>query len=188
MLCRCVRESTRWTLVDLFSIAHAGLPPVTADWFEARKAQLAALTPQRSGPEVFVCPLTKKRFQSEATYNAHTQSRKFKAAMKAAGMQEVPEPRVLQPSAPDAADKPHILQRPDDNLVAQLRGIALRGQQPRSGAHSAGAAAAELEAGIGGNEHDDEAEEEEGSSGWETDDTYGGPLSDLVRTCAGRCV
>lgn len=45
----------------------AGLPPVTKDWFEARKAQLstAAASPHT---KVWYDPLTKKKFQTQQTY------------------------------------------------------------------------------------------------------------------------
>jgi hypothetical protein len=45
----------------------AGLPPVTKDWFEARKAQLstAAAAPHT---KIWYDPLTKKKFQTQQTY------------------------------------------------------------------------------------------------------------------------
>jgi len=45
----------------------AGLPPVTKEWFEARKAQLtsAAASPHT---KVWYDPLTKKKFQTQQTY------------------------------------------------------------------------------------------------------------------------
>lgn len=49
----------------------AGLPPVTRDWYEARKAQLlasAASPVQR----VWFDPLTRRKFYSENTYLAFT--------------------------------------------------------------------------------------------------------------------
>ncbi|XRB23769.1 pre-60S factor REI1 [Pseudoscourfieldia marina] len=58
----------------------ASLPPVTLQWFDARRAQLARAQ-QVAQAQVFVCPLTKKRFQSEATYRAHTQTKKYKALL-----------------------------------------------------------------------------------------------------------
>lgn len=45
----------------------AGLPPVTKEWFEARKAQLtsAAAAPHT---KVWYDPLTKKKFMTQQTY------------------------------------------------------------------------------------------------------------------------
>jgi hypothetical protein len=45
----------------------AGLPPVTKEWFEARKAQLstAAAAPHT---KIWYDPLTKKKFQTQQTY------------------------------------------------------------------------------------------------------------------------
>jgi hypothetical protein len=43
-----------------------------------------------------VCPLTKKKFQSEATYQAHTHTNKFRAALKKAGLEEAPAPQVVK--------------------------------------------------------------------------------------------
>lgn len=61
----------------------AGLPPVTREWFEARKAQLASA--QAAGEagavpaghvRVWIDPLTRKTFRSEQTYQAHVRSKK----------------------------------------------------------------------------------------------------------------
>jgi pre-60S factor REI1 len=57
----------------------AGLSPVTLDWFEARKAQLAASAASAASDDpgmqrIWVDPLTKKKFLTEATYQAHTRS------------------------------------------------------------------------------------------------------------------
>lgn len=57
------------TAVLLLHSCHqvAGLPPVTKDWFEARKAQLstAAAAPHT---KIWYDPLTKKKFQTQQTY------------------------------------------------------------------------------------------------------------------------
>jgi pre-60S factor REI1 len=47
----------------------AGLPPVTREWYEARKAQLVA---SAASPvqRVWFDPLTKRKFYSENTYQA----------------------------------------------------------------------------------------------------------------------
>jgi hypothetical protein len=45
----------------------AGLPPVTKDWFEARKAQLSTAT-STPNAAIWFDPLTKKKFQTQNTY------------------------------------------------------------------------------------------------------------------------
>ena len=49
----------------------AGLPPVTREWYEARKAQLLA-TASQPVQKVWFDPLSKKKFYSENTYLAFT--------------------------------------------------------------------------------------------------------------------
>ena len=70
----------------------AGLPPVTREWFEARKAQLAqaqassAATAIPQGyTRVWFDPLTRKTFRSEQTYLAHTRSNKFQELVRKSG-------------------------------------------------------------------------------------------------------
>jgi pre-60S factor REI1 len=62
----------------------AGLPPVTKEWYEARRAQLAA---SASGPlqRIWLDPLTKKKFYSENTYQAFTRSKKYLDLVKRSG-------------------------------------------------------------------------------------------------------
>ena len=53
----------------------ANLPPVTREWFEARKEKLAA-TSGAAVSRVWMDPLTKKKFSSENTYNSYVGSNK----------------------------------------------------------------------------------------------------------------
>jgi hypothetical protein len=46
----------------------AGLPPVTKEWFEARKAQLTSAAAAPTSAKVWIDPLTKRRFQTQQTY------------------------------------------------------------------------------------------------------------------------
>lgn len=66
----------------------AGLPPVTKDWFDARKAQLST-TSETIVQQVWFDPLTKKKFSSEKTYLAHVKSKKYKDLVRKSG-QEAP--------------------------------------------------------------------------------------------------
>lgn len=68
---------------------------MTAEWYDARKQQLASMVAPPEA-QVLVCPLTKKKFQSEATYQAHTNTNKFRAALKKAGLEEAPAPQVVK--------------------------------------------------------------------------------------------
>jgi len=85
--------------------ARAGLPPVTREWFEARKEQLASMQTTADAPSLWVCPLTHKKFKTEATYVTHTGTKAFRAAMKAAGLTAAPpaERRAITKRAPEAA-------------------------------------------------------------------------------------
>lgn len=133
----------------------AGLPPVTAEWFEARKEQLSvALTQANNAADsLYICSLTNKKFQSEGTYETYTRTNKFKTALKKAGLKETPAPRVVQrqgrPQAPPAA--PHMTQ-----IQQGMAGLAVRDDRLQV-------------AQLADSEFSEEDEEEEGaSSGWET--------------------
>lgn len=84
------------------SVLIVGLPPVTAEWFEARRSHLSSLQ-QQSADVVYICPLTNKKFQSEGTYENHTKTQKFKAALKKANMETVPPPKTVPRRAADTA-------------------------------------------------------------------------------------
>lgn len=69
----------------------AGLPPVTKEWFEARKSQLSGAV--TSMHKVWFDPLSKKKFYSENTYMAFTRSKKYLDMVKKSGG-EAPDPVV----------------------------------------------------------------------------------------------
>jgi len=71
----------------------AGLPPVTREWFEARKAQLSAAS-SGSTQRVWFDPLTKRKFMSEQTYLAHVRSNKYQDLVKKSG-EPAPAPVVM---------------------------------------------------------------------------------------------
>lgn len=79
-----------------------GLPPVTKEWFDARKEQLST-TATTVGPvqKFWYDPLTKKKFSSENTYVAHVNSKKYKDHVKKTG-QEAPAPVVTMRRADTA--------------------------------------------------------------------------------------
>lgn len=68
------------------------MPPVTREWFEARKETLAA---NAGAPvaKIWTDPLTKKKFGSENTYKAFVNSKKYKDLVKQSG-QPAPQPAV----------------------------------------------------------------------------------------------
>ena len=70
----------------------AGLPPVTRAWFDARKEQLTSAA-GAGAKRVWVDPLTKKRFGSKNTYEAHVQSKRYQTLVKQSGS-PAPEPQV----------------------------------------------------------------------------------------------
>eukprot|EP00891_Asterochloris_glomerata_P004280 jgi/Astpho2/4280/e_gw1.00064.65.1_t len=81
----------------------AGLPPVTKDWFEARRNQLSGTASGGPVHKVWFDPLTKKRFNTENTYQAHVNSKKYKELLKKLG-KETPAP-VVSIKRPDGPDK-----------------------------------------------------------------------------------
>lgn len=75
----------------------AGLPPVSKEWFETRKTQLVEASRAAASDErrVWVCPLSGKKFASEKTYNAWTNSKKYREFVKKSGGQK-PAPEVRE--------------------------------------------------------------------------------------------
>lgn len=74
----------------------AGLPPVTRELFEERKSQILAEAAKKPKQQVWTEPLTKKKFQSEATYNAFIQSKKYKTLLRQANLTEPPKPYTTE--------------------------------------------------------------------------------------------
>lgn len=72
----------------------AGLPPVTKEWFEARKAQLASAAPAAAAQRSWLDPLTGKRFASENTYQAFVRSKKYGELVRKSGA-PAPEPVIV---------------------------------------------------------------------------------------------
>ena len=85
---RCLHHTCRYNLKRKV----AGLPPVTRVWFDQRKDQLGSAA-GAGAKRVWFDPLTKKRFQSKSTYQAHVSSRKYQDLVKKSG-QPAPEPQV----------------------------------------------------------------------------------------------
>lgn len=71
----------------------ASLPPVTKEWFEARKAQLTTAT-TAPHQKIWFDPLTKKKFQTLNTYQAHVNSKKYQELVKQSG-QSAPAPVIM---------------------------------------------------------------------------------------------
>lgn len=72
----------------------ANLPPVTREWFEEHKNQLTASL-GRPEPQLWIDPLTKKKFSSEHTYNVFVNSNKYKELVRRSGL-PTPAPIVQQ--------------------------------------------------------------------------------------------
>ncbi|KIY97769.1 hypothetical protein MNEG_10192 [Monoraphidium neglectum] len=140
----------------------AGLPPVTKEWFEARKAQLASAA---SAPtqRVWYDPLTRRKFMSEAKYREAVGSKKYAELVKRSGA-PAPAPVVMLkrlddagPSTSGAADRP----APGFQVKAPAR--------PAAAPSDARAVAADLvEEGGSEDEEQDEQGSEGAGSGWET--------------------
>lgn len=74
----------------------AGLPPVTKEWFDARREQLelTASVAVTGPPETkqWMDPLTKKKFSTENTYLAYVRSKKYQDLVRKSGQ---PAPEVV---------------------------------------------------------------------------------------------
>ncbi|PNH04777.1 Zinc finger protein [Tetrabaena socialis] len=83
----------------------ADLPPVTKEWFEARKAQLsstAAGTTAAAGvQQTWIDPLTKKKFNTENTYLVFVRSKKYLELVRKSG-QPAPEAVIVTRQAAEA--------------------------------------------------------------------------------------
>ncbi|KAK9831427.1 hypothetical protein WJX81_003930 [Elliptochloris bilobata] len=100
----------------------AGLPPVTREWFDARKEQLTA-TARTTATKVWVDPLTRRRFGSENTYLAHVNSNKYKELVRRSG-RPAPDPVIVlrradagaapaQQPLPPSTGAPYVLKGPN---------------------------------------------------------------------------
>ena len=68
---------------------------MTREWFESKKAQLGIGASQAvAGTKVWICSLTKKKFYSENTYLAYTQSKKYVDLVKKKCGGVAPEPVI----------------------------------------------------------------------------------------------
>ncbi|GFR48596.1 hypothetical protein Agub_g10500 [Astrephomene gubernaculifera] len=158
----------------------AGLPPVTKEWFEARKAQLssAAAGASAAAPvqRIWIDPLTKKKFNTENTYQAFVRSKKYLDLVRKSG-QPAPEAVIVTRQATQEAVQ-------DANAAAASTAAASNGAAPATNAApkpsgfrivapSGGLpqqrqqdAAGDTTMADGG--ADEEEEEDGDSSGWET--------------------
>ncbi|MEW5300267.1 MAG: hypothetical protein WDW36_003208 [Sanguina aurantia] len=74
----------------------AGLPPVTKEWFDARKQQLAITSSAAAAvpvTKIWLDPLSKKKFLSESTFATFTRSKKYTELVRKSGA-PAPEPVV----------------------------------------------------------------------------------------------
>ncbi|CAL5221753.1 g4005 [Coccomyxa viridis] len=132
----------------------ANMPPVTREWFEARKETLAANTGAPVS-KIWKDPLTQKKFSSENTYKAYVNSNKYKDLVKQSG-KPAPEPAVtLRRAAPTGGAPQGAAQQPAEYKMKAANGAYDHTQRQR------GEAAAALEA-------DDAEDIGEDESGWET--------------------
>lgn len=152
----------------------AGLPPVTKEWFEARKAQLASAAAAPT-QRIWYDPLTRRKFMSEAKYKEHVNSKKYADLVKRSG-QPVPAPVIMLKRLDDAAPSTSGATGTADSGGAAAAskpapGFVVKAPHRPSGAVAASSTGAT--AGSDGSEdEDDEEDVSEGSegegSGWET--------------------
>ncbi|KXZ51114.1 hypothetical protein GPECTOR_14g95 [Gonium pectorale] len=136
----------------------AGLPPVTKDWFEARKAQLssaaAGATAAAPVQRLWIDPLTKKKFNTENTYQVFVGSKKYAELVRKSG-QPAPEPIIVTRQA-DAQQQQDGAAGPSSRAApAGFKLVAPSGGLPQRLQEGTDASMAD-----GGEDDDD--------SGWET--------------------
>lgn len=131
----------------------AGLPPVTKDWFEARRNQLSGTASGGPVHKVWFDPLTKKRFNTENTYQAHVNSKKYKELLKKLG-KETPAPvvSIKRPDGPGAANAAPAAEVTRAYSIKAPNGV--RDQTHKDVAETAAS--------------DKDQDMDEASSGWET--------------------
>lgn len=133
----------------------AGLPPVTREWYEARKAQLLA-TSATPVQKVWFDPLTRRKFYSENTYLAFARSKKYQELVRKSG-EPAPAPIVTLRKVEEAQQ----VQQPQQPQQAQQAA----GFTVKPAVKSAAAAAQQEAAAEEAEEEDGEADE---GSEWET--------------------
>ncbi|PRW45252.1 zinc finger protein [Chlorella sorokiniana] len=140
----------------------AGLPPVTREWYEVRKAQLLA-TSATPVQKVWFDPLTRRKFYSENTYLAFARSKKYQELVRKSG-EPAPAPIVTLRKVEEAqqAQQPQQQAQPAQQAAGftmkpAVKSAAAAAQQAQQ------AAPAEQE----GEEVEEDGEADEGSD-WET--------------------
>ncbi|KAL6746598.1 hypothetical protein V8C86DRAFT_1839150 [Haematococcus lacustris] len=150
----------------------AGLPPVTREWFEARKAQLAsaqASTATATVPpgcvRVWFDPLTRKTFRNEQTWQSHVRSNKYLELVRKSG-EAAPEPVISIRRVVDAEATQGSAASGISNKAAPT--AAQQQQQQGSGYTlvpvSKSAGNAKVPAAVSSRDEDEEGDD----SGWET--------------------
>ncbi|GLC35863.1 hypothetical protein PLESTM_000376600 [Pleodorina starrii] len=144
----------------------AGLPPVTKEWFEARKAQLSSAAAGATAAPVqrtWIDPLTKKKFNTENTYLVFVRSKKYAELVRKSG-QPAPEPVIVTRQAAEVAQ-----QQPQPDAAGAPAGS--RPPQPagfKVVAPSGGLPQKKPEGGDEAMPDADGAEDDDDESGWET--------------------
>ncbi|KAL4448436.1 hypothetical protein ABPG75_005655 [Micractinium tetrahymenae] len=139
----------------------AGMPPVTREWYEARKAQLlaSAATPVQ---RVWYDPLTRRKFYSENTYLAFTRSKRYQQEVKKSG-EPAPAPIVTLRKVEDTQQAQQAQQQQQQQAAAPKPSPGFTVKPAVKSAAAAAAAAEPEEEGA----EEDEEEVDEGSD-WET--------------------
>eukprot|EP00775_Hariotina_reticulata_P013233 gene13233-13364_t len=117
----CSTSGTYFSEHAVYDAHVAGLPPVTKEWFEARKAQLTSAS-AAAHQKIWYDPLTKRKFQTHNTYQAHVNSKKYQELVKQSG-QPAPAPVIMMrkldnEQEPAVAAKGWETASEDDDLAA----------------------------------------------------------------------
>lgn len=83
----------------------AGLPPVTKEWFDAKKQHISESHLKKEQPKYWVDPITNRAFHHKNTYNNFIQSNKYITLLKKEGYTEVPQPKLLYQKDIDAQNE-----------------------------------------------------------------------------------
>lgn len=122
----------------------AGLPPVTREWFEEKKAQLTLASSHASSSQtkVWIDTLSKKKFYSENTYLAYTRSKKYTDMVNKKRGGVAPEPLIKLYSRDVAASSTADTSKTDGSFGMKKlnQGRMVYGEDDGEGGESDGSA------------------------------------------------
>jgi hypothetical protein len=85
-----------------------------------------------------VCSLTKKRFQSEGTYESHTRTKKFREALRRAGLSEAPPPKIVTKPRTEALPENSDVARDVEAVNSRMSKLGVTGEDEDAASSASG--------------------------------------------------